>query len=98
MIKVLIIDDDNNFRVYLNHLIEREFKAEIKYAGDGKEGLIVTHSFKPDLIIVDDDMPLMRGDIFVKHLRSEARFKDTPVIVITASMITIHFQNILNSE
>lgn len=85
MIKVLIIDDDNNFRVYLSHLIEREFKAEIKYAGDGKEGLVVTHSFKPDVIIVDDDMPLMRGNIFVQNLRSEAKFKDTPIVVITAS-------------
>ena len=85
MIKVLIIDDDSNFRVYLSHLIEKKFKAQINYAGDGKEGYLITLQFKPDLIIVDDDMPEMRGDQYVKKIRSEARFKDTPIVVMTAS-------------
>lgn len=85
MIKVLIIDDDNNFRIYLSHLIEKEFKAQIQYAGDGKEGLLISHIFKPDLIIVDDDMPEMRGDYYVQKIRLEPKFNDIPIIVITAS-------------
>ena len=85
MIKVLIIDDDTNFRVYLSHIIEKEFKAEINYAGDGKEGYLLTHQFKPDLIIVDDEMPEMRGDQFVKRIREEKKLKDIPIVVMTAS-------------
>ena len=85
MVKVLIIDDDNNFRVYLTHLIEKEFEAEIKYAEDGKEGYIITLQFKPDLIIVDDAMPVMRGDHFVEKLRLNNRFRNIPVMVMTAS-------------
>lgn len=85
MVKVLIIDDDNNFRVYLSHILEKEFNAEIKYAGDGKEGFVVTHSFKPDLIIVDDEMPEMRGNELVKKIRDDKKIKDIPIIVMTAS-------------
>ena len=85
MIKILIIDDDSNFRVYLSHLIEKEFKADIKYANDGKEGYVITVPFKPDLIIVDDDMPEMRGDKYVEKVRGDVKFKDTPIVVMTAS-------------
>lgn len=85
MIKVLIIDDDTNFRVYLTHIIEKEFKAQINYAGDGKEGYLITYQFKPDIIIVDDDMPEMRGDEFVQKLRADKKIKEIPIVVMTAS-------------
>lgn len=85
MIKVLIIDDDENFRIFLSHVIEKEFKAQIQYAGDGKEGLVIALQYKPDLIIVDDEMPLMKGYEMVDKLRMNNRFKNTPVMVMTAS-------------
>lgn len=48
--KMLIIDDDEQFRIYLTHIIQKEFDADVKFAGNGKEGIAITIKFRPDII------------------------------------------------
>lgn len=82
MKRILIIDDQPDVVQLLRDLLEHN-KFEVITASEGVEGLAKAKSHKPDMIIVDVAMPVMDGYEFVKELRRDEEFKDTPVVVIT---------------
>jgi two-component system chemotaxis response regulator CheY len=56
---------------------------KVTEADDGIVGLKKLASTKFDLVITDINMPIMDGLKLVKRIRSDARHKDIPVIIIT---------------
>ena len=53
-------------------------------AFDGKEGLALVRSLRPDLVICDFMMPEMSGDELVRAVRAEPRIDATPILILTA--------------
>ncbi|MBL8012950.1 MAG: response regulator [Candidatus Omnitrophica bacterium] len=81
--KILIIDDESD----LTELIGFQFRSkgfEVKTAGDGVEGLDMVHDFKPDLIILDMNMPRMGGIEFYSMICGTNSRPLYPVLVLTA--------------
>ena len=58
--KILIIDDENDMRVYLAALF-RKAGYETKTASNGEEALLLADSFETDLITLDVLMPKCSG-------------------------------------
>jgi len=81
--KILSIDDSRAIRMVLKRLF-RPFACELFEAGDGEEGLAVATSEKPDLIILDYNMPVMDGVAMLRQMRENPELKRTPVIMLTA--------------
>jgi DNA-binding response OmpR family regulator len=81
--KILVIDDE----IDLTQMIAFQFKAkgfEVRTAGDGVEALEVVHEFKPDLIILDMNMPRMGGIEFYSKICGTNGLPLYPVLVLTA--------------
>jgi CheY-like chemotaxis protein len=53
-------------------------------AHDGSEAVEKAEAIHPELILMDIQMPVMNGLEAVARLRENARFADTPIIVLTA--------------
>jgi len=53
-------------------------------ATNGKEGLEVAEKEKPDLILLDTNMPVMNGHEMLERLRKHPKLKNVPVIMVTA--------------
>lgn len=91
--KILIIDDDKIFSKILRDGLTTggQGKYEIIAAFDGEEGLTMTESEKPDLIMLDMVMPKMTGIECLKKIRAEEWGKDIPVIIETqlSDMVTM---------
>jgi two-component system cell cycle response regulator len=81
--KILSIDDSKTIRLHLARLF-RPFACEWCEAADGEEGLAVATREKPDLILLDHNMPVMDGITMLRKLREDAGLKRTPVIMLTA--------------
>ena len=81
--KILSIDDSKTIRLLLARLF-RPFACELLEAANGEEGLAVATREKPDLIILDYNMPVMDGLAMLRKLREDATLKRTPVIMLTA--------------
>jgi len=79
--KVMIIDDDTGMRELLYSLLTRK-GYEVTSAVGGEQALQLMAKSKPDLIILDFDMPGMHGITFLKRLRSFDT--ELPVIMLTA--------------
>ncbi len=81
--KILVIDDQPD----LVNTIQFRLKSnnfKVITASNGQEGLEKIASEKPDLVLLDTNMPVMDGREMLKRLRSDPQLKDTKVIMLTA--------------
>lgn len=82
MTKIAIIEDDP----VINQMYRMKFEADgfnVQLANNGKRGVDMVENFKPDLILLDLQMPEMDGEEALKVIRSNDWGKDIPVIVLT---------------
>ncbi len=81
---ILLIEDDERMRRLLASRLAVE-GWRIVEAENSREGLKQLAQRRPSLILLDLMMPEMDGFKFIEELRSDAAFKDIPVVVITAT-------------
>ena len=82
--RVLLIDDDETFRYVMRQIISNEPRYEFIEAVDGDVGLMAAREQKPDVIILDLQMPTMDGFTVLQELNADSRTSVTPVIVSTS--------------
>ncbi len=82
--KVLLVEDEENTRVVLSMLLQREH-FEVIEAANGAEALEFVYQHAPEIIISDLMMPKMSGFEFVKRLKNDSRTRSIPVLVLTAA-------------
>lgn len=80
---VLVVDNDPGVLTFMTALLERE-EMTVATAEDGLEALSTLETIEPDLIFVDLVMPNISGDKLGRILRSQDRFSDTYLIMISA--------------
>ena len=80
--KILVADDIKMNRELMRDVLESNGYLVME-ARDGGEAIREAYSGKPDLILLDIDMPVLNGFAVVKRLRQDKHFGDTPIIAIT---------------
>lgn len=81
--KILSVDDSKTVRRLLARLFGR-FQCTLCEAANGEEGLAMAALERPDLILLDYNMPVMDGITMLRRLREDAALRRTPVIMLTA--------------
>lgn len=82
--RVLIIEDSSHFRNLYRLLIERlELPLDVHVASDGIQGLIAIGEIRPDLAIVDLNLPGVDGFALIMGLRTNPNYAHTAVLVVT---------------
>ncbi len=81
--KILSVDDSRTMRMMVKRAF-RNFQCELFEAADGAEGLAAAIANKPDLIVLDYNMPVMDGVTMLRNMRENAELKRTPVIMLSA--------------
>lgn len=79
--KILLVDDSRTIRNIQKNVLGQLGHGEILEAGDGVEALQVLKVSRPDLMLVDWNMPNMDGLTLVKKVREAD--KDLPIIMCT---------------
>lgn len=81
--RALIVDDSRAMRTMLGRMMA-EFGFEILQAGHGKEALAVLEANgRPDVMLLDWNMPEMNGFELLVTVRGDARWSDLPIIMVT---------------
>lgn len=81
MNKILVIDDDTIVRTMLKRVLEKQ-GYQIEQAENGRLGLEMVETFKPNLILLDLRMPVMGGIEFLQQLHSDQEHP-LSIIVLT---------------
>ena len=80
---VMVVDDSVTVRKFTSRMLTRA-GFDVEAARDGMDALRMVHDNKPDLMLLDLEMPRMDGFELLGILRSTKQFEDLPVIVITS--------------
>ncbi len=80
--RILVVDNELDLVSTLQSRLEG-CNCEVITAGNGKEGLEKAATKKPDLILLDTNMPDMNGHEVLERLREHPDLKEMPVIVVT---------------
>lgn len=85
VIKLLLVEDDANLAFVEKNTLEDIIGGyNIVTASNGKEGIQIWETFKPDVIISDIDMPIMNGIDMVKNIRE----LDGDIIIMFTTNLT----------
>lgn len=79
---VLILEDSSTQALLLKETLEKK-QLLVRVSKDGIDGLQLLSKEVPDLIISDIEMPRMDGYAFCKQIKSDSKYKDIPVILLT---------------
>ena len=82
MTKIAIIEDD----AVINQMYRMKFEADgfdVQVADNGKNGVALVETFKPDIILLDLQMPEMNGEEALGIIRAKDWGKEIPVIILT---------------
>lgn len=83
MAKILLVEDNEMNRDMLSRRLQRR-AFEVVMAVDGKEGLAMASSEKPDLILMDMSLPEIDGWEATRRLKADDTTRSIPVIALTA--------------
>ena len=82
--KTILYIEDNEFnRKIVRDLLKRT-KYQLVEAHDGEAGVAKALEIKPDLILMDIQLPKISGLDATRQLRAEAATRTTPIVAITS--------------
>ena len=82
--KVLIVDDDEDFREFAQECLSIAGDFEVKESTNGIDAALIVGSWHPSIVLLDLRMPKMNGFEFCRQMRSNIDFKDVKIIIMTA--------------
>jgi diguanylate cyclase (GGDEF)-like protein len=80
--RLLVADDEADAREILGEALGDEY--DVITAGDGQEAVDLARSQRPDLLLLDLNMPRLDGFEVLEQLRADPSTTDIPVILVTA--------------
>jgi CheY-like chemotaxis protein len=81
--KVLVVDDEPDCLSIIQCRLEWS-KYEVITATNGAEGLQIAENERPDMVLLDNNMPVMDGLEMLERMRKNPVLRDIPVIMVTA--------------
>ncbi len=81
--RILLIEDNAQNR-YLAEFLLRQRGHEIFHAGTGPEGLAMAAKLRPDMILLDIQLPGMDGHAVARALKSDPDLKPIPIVAVTS--------------
>ncbi|MBD3627319.1 response regulator [Cyclobacterium sp.] len=89
---LLVEDNEGDILLTLEAFEESKIKTEVSVARNGQEALDFLYqnenysqAKKPDLILLDINMPILNGHEVLEHIKSDPKLKKIPVIMLTTS-------------
>jgi CheY-like chemotaxis protein len=96
MPKILLVEDNEMNRDMLSRRLQRK-GYEVVIAVDGAEGVSLTASENPDLVLMDMSLPIMDGWEATRQLKANPETQAIPVIALTAHAMSGDREKALNA-
>jgi len=88
MAKILIVDDEPDIIRLLDRILAGR-GHKVSKARDGAEALEVAAEIRPDLVVMDRNLPKIDGNEVCRRLRTDAATRRIPIVMMSSSYIPI---------
>jgi CheY-like chemotaxis protein len=85
--RILVVDDDAPILMLMSNLL-REFGFEATVAPSGQEALAAARRVRPDLALLDINMPGMSGHELIRILRDEPGLQGLPILILSGEPVS----------
>jgi chemosensory pili system protein ChpA (sensor histidine kinase/response regulator) len=85
----MVVDDSVTVRKVTSRLLERQ-GMDVLVAKDGVEAVALLQERRPDVMLLDIEMPRMDGFEVARQVRHDERIGDLPIIMISSRTGTKH--------
>ena len=89
ILKVMVVDDSVSIRTVVTRLLQRQ-GWQVQSANDGVDAIEKLRDYRPDIILLDVEMPRMNGYEFMSTFRSQEDFTNVPVVMLTSRSAKKH--------
>lgn len=96
MARILIIEDNENNCYLLSFILEKAGHAVFS-ASDGLGGIAAAESRRPDLVLLDMQLPGMNGYEVAAELRRRPQMAAIPIVAVTSSAMAGDRERILSA-
>lgn len=83
---ILVVDDDAPIVTLMKSLL-KEFGFEAVTATTGAEAISAASQRRPDLVLLDKNMPGMTGEEVVRALRADAHLEGIPIVILSGEPV-----------
>src|SRR3712207_2758498 len=87
MAKILLVEDNEENRDALSRRLQRRGYAVV-FAGDGKAAVDMARAERPDIILMDINLPEMDGWEAMRQIKAAPDTADLPIIALTAHALS----------
>jgi two-component system cell cycle response regulator DivK len=81
--RILVVEDQEDLRGILRDLLTGS-GYDVAEAADGQAGVAMAQSERPDLILMDIQMPVVDGYEATRQIKTDLRLKATPIIAVSS--------------
>lgn len=92
--KILVVDDNPTLLRTMQAILSKKYR--VTFATSGPQAIMAISRSKPDLILLDYDMPVCDGKMTLQMLRSEEDTRDIPVVFLTGMSDPVHVGEVLS--
>jgi two-component system, cell cycle response regulator DivK len=85
--KILLVEDHEEIWDFLSRRLKRR-GYDVVVAQDGEQGLALTRSERPDVVLLDMNLPVKDGWTVAKELKAGADTARIPIIALTAHALS----------
>src|SRR6202012_742812 len=82
-LRILLVEDNPENRDMLSRRLVRR-GHQVLFAGNGAEAVSMTHSERPDIVLMDLSLPIMDGWEATRRLKTDSATRSIPIIALTA--------------
>jgi CheY-like chemotaxis protein len=95
--QILYVEDNSQNVSLMQGILEEVEGIELKVASSAEQGMLMIDQMKPDLLLMDINLPGMNGFDALKQLKDNPKTKDVPVIAISAHAMDLSIQKSLEA-
>jgi len=81
--RILVVDDDEQIVELFQDVFERDGRFEVRTAATGYDAGVMTHEFRPDLMILDYMLPDVNGNVVCQTVRKNEAMADMKIIIVS---------------
>lgn len=85
---ILVVEDDADMGEFFVLALRQETSYQALLASDGSQALKIVKSLKPDLFVLDYELPSMNGIELYDHLQATEGLETVPVLFMSANLPT----------